>query len=242
MDILSNKTIVVVEDDIELAVLMKDFLSRYNFNVVLVDNGIDAVKTILNIDPDLVILDILLPGMNGMEVCKSIRHQYQGFILMQTALEDDIDQVMGLEIGADDYVVKQVQPKLLLSRIHALLRCAQRGCAAKEAPKKMVSNESDYQFGPLRISLVSRSVTLHQTSVDLTSAEFELLVLLAQSIGEVVSRDEMIHRLRGFEYDGLDRSIDRRVSRLRKKIQLENGDDLIKTVRGVGYQLCIYSE
>ncbi|MDW6093245.1 response regulator [Vibrio rhizosphaerae] len=242
MDIISNKTIVLVEDDVELAELIKDFLTRYDFHVVVVDNGIDAVKTILSTNPDLVILDILLPGMNGMEVCKSVRHQYQGYILMQTALEDDIDQVMGLEIGADDYIVKQVRPQLLLSRIHALLRSAQRDYSAKNMMPSPMNDESDYQFGPLKISLVSRSVTVNQRRVELTSAEFELLVLLAQSIGKAVSRDEIIYQLRGFEYDGIDRSIDRRVSRLRKKIQLENGDDLIKTVRGVGYQLCIYSE
>ena len=235
---VENKVIVLVEDDAELAELVSDFLGRYNFQVIIITNGAESVDKILSIQPDLVILDIMLPGMNGMDVCKKIRSQYHGYILMQTALDDDVDQMMGLEIGADDYIVKQVQPRLLLSRINALLRRSIR----KPNDPKNSSHEDNIRCGPLMISLTSRRVELNQTLVELTSAEFELLVLLAKSFGQVVGRDDIIQQIRGFEYDGLDRSIDRRVSRLRKKLQLNSGEELIKTVRGVGYQLCVYSE
>jgi two-component system OmpR family response regulator/two-component system response regulator RstA len=233
----NNKQIVLVEDDADLASLISDFLQQYNFDIVTISDGVKAAEQIIVLQPDLVILDIMLPGMSGMDVCKKIRSDYSGFILMQTALDDDIDQMMGLEFGADDYVVKQVQPRLLLSRINALLRRAERG-----KPRHDSSSEGGFEhYGPLSISLNSRRVTLNQVVVELTTAEFDLLVLLAASVGRAVSRDEMIQSLRGYEYDGLDRSIDRRISRLRRKLQLDNGEELIKTVRGVGYQLCIYS-
>lgn len=234
----AKRHIILVEDDSELAELIGDFLRRYNFEVSIVDNGTEAVEQIITTQPDLVILDIMLPGMNRMEVCKAVRSQYSGYILMQTALDDDIDQMMGLENGADDYVVKQVKPHLLLSRINALLRRSQRHQNTNGATHQ----KEVLQCGPLTININNRKVDLNNQPVDLTTAEFELLVLLANSIGSAVSRDEIVQKIRGFEYDGQDRSIDRRISRLRKKLQLDNGEDLIKTIRGVGYQLCIYSE
>ncbi|MEZ7275799.1 response regulator [Pseudoalteromonas sp. 68 DY56-GL68] len=231
-----KKSIFLVEDDLALSCLIRDFLERYQFNVSVFSNGAEAAKEILRCQPDLVILDIMLPGMNGLDVCRQIRSEYRGFIMMQTALDDDIDQMLGLEIGADDYIVKQVQPRLLLTRINALLRRSQR--ANPYHPNDEV--HAAIECGPLVINLSNRSVTLNRHSVELTSAEFELLVLLARSIGKVVSRDDIIQTIRGFEYDGLDRSIDRRVSRLRKKLHMYHPEEMIKTVRGLGYQLCVY--
>ncbi|ASA57184.1 response regulator transcription factor [Vibrio gazogenes] len=233
-----NKRILLVEDDTELAGLIADFLSRYGFDVITVNNGTDAVKQVADLQPDLVILDVMLPGMNGMEVCQTIRRFYTGYILMQTALDDDADQMRGLEIGADDYVIKQVQPHLLLSRIYALLRRSER----KLPPASTTIEANTLMCGPLVIDLSNRTVVLNQLPVETTTAEFELLVLLASTVGQVVSRDEILQKIRGFEYDGLDRSIDRRISRLRQKLVLDNGKELIKTVRGVGYQLCVYSD
>lgn len=226
--------IMLVEDDLELAELIKDFLQNYEFQIDIVSDGFHAVDEILSNQPDLVILDIMLPGQSGMEVCKAIRSKYHGMILMQTALDDDIDQVMGLELGADDYIVKQVKPRLLLSRIRALLRRHER--LTTEGSK------DDLQLGPLVINLQHRSVTLHQQALKLTTSEFELLLLLARHVGQVVSRDDIAQHIRGFEYDGLDRSIDRRISRLRRTLNDDpNEPTLIKTIRGVGYQLCASS-
>ncbi|WFB51172.1 winged helix-turn-helix domain-containing protein [Vibrio coralliilyticus] len=227
--------VLLVEDDLELAELIRDFLQNYEFTVTIVTDGREAVERILTDSPDLVVLDIMLPGQNGMEVCRAVRSHFQGMILMQTALDDDLDQVMGLELGADDYIVKQVKPRLLLSRIRALLRRHERTVAGETA--------DELRVGALVINLHHRSVALHQQALKLTTSEFELLLLLAQHAGQVVSRDDIAQRLRGFEYDGLDRSIDRRISRLRRTLHDDPHDPaVIKTVRGIGYQLCLATQ
>ncbi|KJR23099.1 DNA-binding response regulator [Vibrio navarrensis] len=226
--------IVLVEDDLELAVLIQDFLSHYEFSVTTVADGITAVDVILSQQPELVILDIMLPGQSGMDVCRAVRDKYHGMILMQTALDDDIDQVMGLELGADDYVVKQVKPRLLLSRIRALLRRQERTATA---------DKHELHIGPLCMNLQYRTVSLAQQPIKLTTSEFELLYLLAQRVGTIVTRDDIAQQIRGFEYDGLDRSIDRRISRLRRTLHDDpNEPKLIKTIRGKGYQLCAPGE
>lgn len=246
----AKKTLMLVEDDAELAKLIKGFLSKYEFDISLVKDGYQAVERIIAEQPDIVILDIMLPGQTGMEVCRQVRPKYNGIILMQTALDDDIDQMMGLELGADDYVIKQVQPRLLLSRIRALLRRINHPSSAPFNSQVVTDGEHQTQekpapqgnsitLGPLVIDITNRGVILNQHSIELTTAEFELLYLLARAPGQVVSRNTIIQQIRGYDYDGLDRSIDRRISRLRKKLM----DDpvqpqLIKTIRGQGYQLC----
>lgn len=176
--------IVLVEDDLELAELIQDFLSHYEFSVTTVADGITAVDVILSQQPDLVILDIMLPGQSGMDVCRAVRDKYHGMILMQTAL------------GADDYVVKQVKPRLLLSRIRALLRRQERTATA---------DKHELHIGPLCMNLQYRTVSLAQQPIKLTTSEFELLYLLAQRVGTIVTRDDIAQQIRGFEYDGLDR-------------------------------------
>ncbi|WP_432460052.1 MULTISPECIES: winged helix-turn-helix domain-containing protein [unclassified Agarivorans] len=226
---------MLVEDDIELAHLMKDYFTHHHFTVSLIQNGLDAVPAILEQQPDLVILDVMLPGQNGVDVCKQVRQKYRGIILIQTALDDDLDQITGLESGADDYVVKQVNPRLLLSRIHSLFRRVNRQVQAQ------TNQDSDQtrQCGALTISYSDRSVKINDQILALTTAEFELLALLAASPGKVVSRETIMQELRGYEYDGLDRSIDRRISRLRKKLSEDLAEQtFIKTVHGKGYQLC----
>ncbi|MFK8012703.1 MAG: response regulator [Marinicellaceae bacterium] len=224
-----NREILLVEDDIELATLVRDYLTKNGFSVDMIHNGADAVSVIQQTQPDLVILDIMLPDKNGNEVCREVRSFYQGAILMLTALDDDMDQMLGLELGADDYIIKPVQPRLLLTRIRTILR-------------RMNQNESFnntiINAGELQIDSANRLVKVAEESIDLTSAEFELLLLLSQEIGQVVDRNTIVQELRGFEYDGLDRSIDRRISRLRKKLSANSKGELIKTVRGKGYQLC----
>ena len=234
-----NKKIVLVEDDELLANLIKSFLTKYEFDVFVVSDGYEAVDVVLAQQPDLVILDVMLPGQSGMEVCRQIRHKYNGVILMQTALDDDIDQMMGLELGADDYVVKHVQPRLLLSRIRALLRriAPQKNVDASVQPKNEDNNVISLDSLIINISL--RKVMLDDIEVELTTSEFELLYLLARTPGEPVSRESMTQHLKGYEYDVLDRSLDRQVSRLRKKLKDDiDVPQIIKTIRGKGYQLC----
>lgn len=225
-------SITLVEDDLELADLIRDFLHNHEFRVDVISDGITAVEAILSTQPDLVILDVMLPGQNGMDVCRAIRSKYRGMILMQTALDDDIDQVMGLELGADDYVVKQIKPRLLLSRLRALLRRQER--------QSSEPNDHEMKLGRLTINLQHRAVMVNHQAIKLTTSEFDLLHLLATRAGQVVSRDEIAQSIRGFEYDGLDRSIDRRISRLRRTLSDDPQEPtLIKTVRGIGYQLCV---
>lgn len=231
--------ILIVEDNKELAELIHDYLVKQSFRVAVIHDGLLATDAIINQQPDLLILDIMLPNKSGMDICREVRADFKGAILMLTALDEDMDQILGLELGADDYIIKPVQPRLLLTRIRTLLRRikAERESSDDNGVSNSTSR-SNIHIGPLNINLRSRIVSLNNHNVTLTTAEFELLLLLAQDTGRVVEREMIVQQLRGFDYDGINRSIDRRISRLRKKLHCD-GDSLIKTVRGQGYQLCI---
>ena len=222
----STPRILIVEDDQRLAELTAEFLQGNGFEVAVEGDGGRAARRIIDSQPDLVILDLMLPGEDGLSICRRVRGQYPGPILMLTARSDELDQVQGLDTGADDYVCKPVRPRLLLARIHALLR-------RSEAPE---SKRQDLSFGPLRIDNRLREAWLGEQQIDLTGAEFDLLWLLASNAGKVLSREQIFTALRGVGYDGQDRSIDVRISKIRPKI----GDDpinprLIKTLRSKGY-------
>ena len=223
--------ILIVEDDQRLAELTREYLESNGLQVAIEADGAQAAARIVREQPALVILDLMLPGEDGLAICRKVRSQdYQGPILMLTARTDDMDQILGLELGADDYVCKPVRPRLLLARVRALLR------RQESTPPSAPQNPQRLQFGPLQIDNAMREVWLHERAIELTSAEFDLLWLLAANAGRILSREEIFTALRGIEYDGQDRSIDVRISRIRPKI----GDDpmhprLIKTVRSKGY-------
>ena len=224
--------ILLIEDDKRLADLTAEYLRKNEFEVHIESRGDTAEARILKDNPDLVILDVMLPGKDGFEVCRSVRAQYAGVILMLTARDEDLDQILGLELGADDYIAKPVQPRLLLARIKALLRRAPLVANEQGA----ASETEELAFGNFSISQATRSAHLGDEPIDLTTAEFDLLWLLASHAGSILSRDDLLQELRGIGFDGLDRSIDARISRLRRKL----GDDpdnptRIKTVRGKGY-------
>jgi len=219
--------VLIIEDDVRLAELTRDYLESNGFKVTVEGEGSRGVEQILALQPDLVILDLMLPGEDGLSICRRVRPDYAGPILMLTARTDDMDQVLGLEMGADDYVPKPVQPRVLLARMRALLRRAE---VADQ------SGDSRLSFGNLEVDSATREAWLEGERIDLTSAEFDLLWLLASNAGRVLTREEIFNNLRGIKYDGQDRSIDVRVSRIRPKI----GDDpnhphRIKTVRSKGY-------
>ncbi len=228
-----NWRILIVEDDERLATLTKDYLESNGLKVSVEGDGSRAIDRIKTEQPDLVVLDLMLPGEDGLAVCRIVRPYYKGPILMLTARTEDLDQVLGLEMGADDYVAKPVRPRVLLARIRALLR------RVKETPEESPlesSSDNRLTFGNLVVDNAMREAWLDGKSIDLTSAEFDLLWLLSSSAGRVLTREEIFHQLRGIEYDGQDRSIDVRVSRIRPKV----GDDpmnpkRIKTVRSKGY-------
>ncbi|MDR2837294.1 MAG: winged helix-turn-helix domain-containing protein [Azonexus sp.] len=224
-----NTRILLVEDDARLAELTAEYLAKNDFEVAIEPRGDSAEARILAEQPDLVILDVMLPGKDGFEVCRSVRPQYRGVILMLTARDEDFDQILGLEMGADDYIAKPVQPRVLLARIKALLR---RLPAADDHS----GDAESLAFGQFRISQATRTASLGDTGIDLTTAEFDLLWLLASHAGNVLSRDDLLQELRGIGFDGLDRSIDARISRLRRKLNDDpENPTRIKTVRGKGY-------
>jgi two-component system response regulator RstA len=223
--------ILLIEDDARLAELTATYLEQNGLRVVVEARGERALERFTADRPRLVLLDLLLPGKDGLSICREIRKMHDVPILILTAKDTDLDHVIGLEAGADDYVMKPVDPMVLLARVRALLRRAERGGVPHE-------RKPDVQLGSLRISETSREVWLRGQPVPLTTQEFELLILLARRAGELVSRDEVFRAMRGIDYDGLDRSIDGRVSKLRRKL----GDDAaaptrIKTVWGKGYLL-----
>jgi len=225
--------ILLVEDDVRLSTLIQEYLQQQAMVVSIEHRGDKACQRIVSETPDLVVLDLMLPGMDGLEICKAVRPEYPGPILMLTARDEDIDQVVGLEIGADDYVTKPVQPRVLLARIRALLR---RFPSQPTQTPSQKNDAHDIHYDSFHISTTAREVWLNDITLDLTTNEFELLWLLASHAGEVLTRDTILDQLRGIGYDGLDRSVDIRISRLRKKL----GDNTsrpfrIKTIRGKGY-------
>ena len=220
--------VLIIEDDERLAHLTREYLEANGFQVELEHDGAHGVERIIEEQPDMVILDLMLPGEDGLSICRRARPHYAGPILMLTARTDDMDQVLGLEMGADDYVPKPVQPRVLLARMRALMRRADTLVSSSGATRLTFDN--------LVIDSATREAWLEEERIDLTSAEFDLLWLLADSAGRVLTREEIFSQLRGIKYDGQDRSIDVRVSRIRPKI----GDDpnhphRIKTVRSKGY-------
>jgi len=218
--------ILLIEDDERLGSLVANYLGKHGYEVALETDGARAVAAILELQPAVVLLDLSLPGQDGFEICRAVRSRYAGVICMLTARTDDIDQVLGLELGADDYIGKPIEPRVLLARLRAHLR---RDHAARQSGRVM-------RFGQLRIDCETREATLREARIDLTTAEFDLLVLLAGRAGQILSRDDLLQALRGIQFDGLDRSIDARISRLRRKLgDLAEEPERIKTVRGKGY-------
>jgi len=238
-----KQRILLIEDDQRLATLIKDYLQKQGFLVMIEDRGDTAEARIIGENPELVILDLMLPGKDGLSVCHGARPTYAGPILILTAKEDDMDQVAGLEMGADDYVKKPIKPRVLLARIRALLRRFEK-TTRSDSPSDIRSDirapsEStvdELVFGGLRISRASQSIRLNGQPVELTTHEFELLWFLASNGGKVLDRDTLYTTLRGIEFDGLDRSVDLKISHLRKKLEDDAAHPRrIKTVWGQGY-------
>lgn len=224
--------ILVVEDDSALGSLLSEYLSRQGMEVRLHVRADGVERSVMQWKPDLVVLDIMLPDGSGLEVCRELRRSWRGPILFLTALGEDTDVVVGLELGADDYMVKPVVPRVLLARIRALLRRS----AGDAGAETLLAD-------PLRIDIAARTAWLGETRLQLTTTEFDLLVLLARRAGRVQERARLVEELRGIDFDSLDRSVDVIVSRLRRKMmEASGGRDLIRTVRGAGYMLAAGGE
>ncbi len=228
---VEKKRILIVDDDFEYASLLRDYLSSNEYKVDLESEASAAITRIQEEKPDLVIIEVDLRGESGLTICKLSRKDYQGGIILISHRTDELDQVLGLDMGADDYLHRKTAPRLVLARCQAILRRLSQ-------TNEIRPNHSDHrlEFGNLVIDNTMREAWLNRQPIDLTSAEFDLLWLLSSHAGEVLTREEIFSQLRGIEYDGQDRSVDVRVSRIRPKV----GDDpihprRIKTVRSKGY-------
>ena len=225
--------LLLVEDDDELAALMLEYLGRHAFELDRVASGDEAVEAIIETRPHLVILDLMLPGMSGLDVCSQIRDRYSGALLMLTASQSEADHVAALELGADDFVTKPIEPRILLARIHTQLRRLEIDSAPFND-----DHPGTLHLGGLQLNLVERRVQVDEEPVSLTEMEFDILAMLAKQAGAVVQRDDLYRHVLGTEYDGLDRGLDVHVSRIRRKLQRAHFDtSRLRSVRAVGYLL-----
>lgn len=222
--------ILVVDDEDSIVQLVAYNLRRAGYEVISASNGADALQLFRQQRADLVILDIMMPGLDGFEVCKELRRESNVAILMLTARGEEIDRVVGFEIGADDYVTKPFSPRELVGRVKAILR------RSRKEPDSL-EHEDSLVFGHLSINFVTYEVLRHDQRVELTPTEFQILKVLAQNPGRVFTRDELVTRVMGSDFFGDVRTIDVHIRHLRSKIE-ENPSDprLVETVRGAGYK------
>ena len=223
-----NNTLLIVDDDTELTDLLVQYLTPEGFTVVCVHDGESAVKKALNQPFDAIVLDVMLPKLNGFEVLKAIREHIEIPVLMLTARGDDIDRIVGLEIGADDYLAKPCNPRELVARLRAILRRVQ----------KIPVHRPLIEFHHIVVDCAKRIATYHGNVLELTNAEFNILEMMIKSPGQAFSKEELTEYALGRKYTAYDRSIDVHISNLRNKLgDNPEGEPLVRTVRGFGYML-----
>jgi two-component system response regulator CpxR len=225
----NNLHILIIDDDVKLCRLVGEYLAPFGFEVTPVHTGPEGISAIGSMDYDAVILDVMLPGIDGFEVLRQIRAISEVPVVMLTALGDEADRIVGLEIGADDYLPKTFSTRELLARLRAVTR------RSKTAVRRS-DNVDEISAGDIHLNVATRSATCDGTPLDLTALEFDLLHCLVRSAGRVLNRDQILDQTAGREYDVFDRSIDVHISSLRRKL----GDDFknpryIRTLRSVGY-------
>jgi two-component system response regulator CpxR len=219
--------ILLVDDDVELCSLLGEFLKREGFSVECVNEGVGGLERATQPGVDLVVLDVMLPGLDGFEILRRLRTRSKVPVMMLTARGEDVDRIIGLEIGADDYLAKPFNPRELAARIRAILR--------RYEARPAVPASSRIEVNGIALDPGSREVFSNGKSIELTTFEFDILEMLMRSAGRVLSRDALMENFYNRKATPFDRSIDMHISHLRKK--LERGDSIIKTIRGVGYQL-----
>jgi DNA-binding response OmpR family regulator len=224
--------VLIVDDDIELCRLLTERLSTEGFALEAVHDGVRGLERVLSREHAFVILDLMLPGMGGLDVLRHIRVQSPVPVLILTARGEDVDRILGLEIGADDYLPKPFNPRELIARIRAILRRTAR------APERIAS----LTVGDIRLDPAAREVSVDGMQIDLTSVEFTLLETLLRDAGHVVTRESLTEIVLGHPLGLFDRVIDVHISNLRKKLSVAHADDRIKAVRGSGYLFAIRSE
>ncbi len=228
--------IVFVEDDAEVGKLIAAYLGKHDIEVLIEPRGDTAQARIAAEQPDLVLLDIMLPGKDGMTLCRDLRPDYDGPIVLLTSLDSDMNHILSLEMGANDYILKTTPPAVLLARLRLHLRQRTTVATEPENSGKPMQKGNALRFGKLCIDPVNREVTLGEETITLSTSDFDLLWELATHAGRIMDREALLLNLRGVSYDGLDRSIDVAISRLRRKLYDNAVEPFrIKTVRNKGY-------
>jgi two-component system OmpR family response regulator len=225
---MTDATILLVEDEEHIASLVELYLTNDGYTVEHVGDGVSAIAAAERLKPALVILDVMLPGMDGLEVCKRLRAHSKVPIIMLTARDGEVDRVLGLELGADDYVTKPFSPRELLARVKAVLRRAEPDDTTEQEQTERMA------LGPVSIDMARREVLVSEQPVELTAREFDLLAFLIRNRGIVFSRDRLLERVWGYERPVDTRTVDSHVKSVRQK--LGEGGAIIKTLRGVGYK------
>ena len=235
-----SQKVLVVEDEVTLLETLVYNLQRQGYEVVSAQDGYEALEIAREEKPDLLLLDIMLPGLDGFEVCRILRKEMSIPILMLTARDEEVDKVVGLEVGADDYLTKPFSMRELMARVKALLRrvrLIREEVSATRERTGTVDIDAPLQFGNMEVDLARREVRLEGKPVRIKPKEFDLLVFLARNRGIALSRDLILDRVWGWEHDGSSRTVDVHIRWLREKIEPDPGNaQRIITVRGIGYR------
>lgn len=225
---MASYSVLIVDDDMKLVKLLQTYFAKDGFVTYCADNGLDALQLVKERKPDILILDLMLPGLSGWDVCRKIRKDNDVPILMLTARDDESDRLIGLEIGADDYVTKPFSPKEVVARVKAILRRTHGNMVKSEALK----------IGSLSIDWERHEVTRDNKLIELTPTEFKLLEVLAVNAGKVFSRLHLAEKTQGYTFEGYERTIDAHIKNLRRKIEVNPREpQYIQTVYGIGYKL-----
>ena len=222
-------TVLIVEDDPHAVELVRLYLDRDGHKVLSASDGLEGLRQAREANPDLIVLDLMLPGMNGLEICRTLRSESNVPIVMVTAQVEEADRLAGLELGADDYVTKPFSPRELAARVRAVLR--------RTAREALEDGPAELSHGPIRVNVHNHTVFAGDTQITLTPTEFRLLTLMIREPGRTFTREQIIDKVFGYDFDGFDRTVDAHVSGLRRKLEAPLGKSrIIHTVYGVGYK------
>ena len=224
---MSSK-VLIVEDDADAVKLVELYLRRDGHKVLTALDGAEGLRLARETKPDLVVLDLMLPGMNGFEVCRALREESDVAVVMLTARVEEQDRLAGLDLGADDYVTKPFSPRELAARVRAVLRRT-----AREAVER---GPAELEYGDIRVDLDRRDVHVGGTEVHLTPTEFRLLAMMVREPGRTFTRGQIIDRVFGFDFDGFDRTVDAHVANLRRKLEAGGDVQYVHTIYGIGYR------
>ncbi|SLM31852.1 DNA-binding response regulator in two-component regulatory system with BaeS [Desulfamplus magnetovallimortis] len=239
---MKNTRILIVEDEKDIAQILQEYMKKEGFQATVISNGNDVLPFVKNTLLSLILLDLMLPGMDGREICREIRKFSNIPIIMLTARVEEIDRIIGLELGADDYVCKPFSPKEVVARVHAVLR------RTLPDPEKNVETDSKAETnprnvikaGPLQLHVESRELIINGNPSYLTPNEFEILSIMLQRPGQIFSRNTLIEKVQGYDFEGYDRTIDFHIKNIRKKIAEHlPGKKIIQATYGIGYKVVI---